>query len=367
MNFDFSEDQRMLQKAARDYLEDQSPLSKVREILESDAPYDPELWKGAAEMGWLGTAVAEEYGGAGFGHLELVMIAEELGRSLAPIPLSSSVYLATEAIQIAGKAEQQQRYLPRLAAGEQIGTLAWAEGSGTPGETTRLRDGKVSGVKVPVPDGDVADLAVVLANDEAGEACLAVVDLTGRGVERKALRSIDPTRSQARIALDGAPAERLGGSGEGAALTEKLLDRAAILFAFEQLGGADRCLEMAREYAMERYAFGRPIGSFQALKHRLADMFTSVELARSNCYYGAWALAHDSDELPTAACLSRISATEAFDFCAQEGLQIHGGVGFTWEYDCHMFLRRSKLLAVNLGSPGHWKDRLIQQLDTGRA
>jgi alkylation response protein AidB-like acyl-CoA dehydrogenase len=363
VNFDFSEDQRALQAAARGYLEDQSPLTAVREILESDESYKRDLWQGAAEMGWLGTAIDERHGGAGFSHLELVLIAEELGRSLAPTPLSSSVYLATEALKLAGKPEQQDAHLPELAAGRRIGTYADSDAEGP----TVLRDGALTGVKLPVPDGDVADLAVVSAVDPAGASCLALVDLNGPGVERRSLQSIDPTRSQARIAFDGAPAEQLGGTGQGAELASRLQDRAAVLLAFEQLGGADRCLQTARDYAMERYAFGRPIGSFQALKHKMADMFVKVELARSNCYFGAWALAADSDELPVAACLARISATEAYESCAQEGLQIHGGVGFTWEYDCHMFLRRSKLLAVTLGSPGLWKDRLIERLDARSA
>lgn len=356
----------MLQKAARDYLEDRAPLTKVREVLESDTAYDAELWKGAAEMGWLGVAIPEEYGGAGFGYLELAMVAEELGRSLAPIPVSSSVYLASEAILLAAKADQKERLLPGLASGAQIGTLAVNERigqSGTAGVAATFDNGRLNGTKLPVPDGDVADLAVVAANANDGTLCLALVDLNQPQVQRRTLKSFDPTRSQASLTFSDAPAELLAGSGSGEVILRKVIDRAAVLFAFEQLGGAQRCLDMAREYAMERYAFGRPIGSFQALKHRLADMFVATELARSNCYYGAWALSNDSDELPLAACLSRVSATDAYEMCAREGLQIHGGVGFTWEYDCHMFLRRSKLIALALGGPQLWKDRMIQCIE----
>ncbi len=370
MNLDFSEDQKLLKKTARDFLADHAPLARVREIFESDEPTDRNLWKSAGELGWLGTVIPEEFGGAGFGHLELAVIAEELGRALAPIPMSSSVYLASEALLRAGKPDQQQRYLPGLASGERIGTFALAEQAGQPGLgalQTTFKDGRLTGKKLPVPDGDIADLAAVAARGEDGAVCLTLVDLTGQGVTRRSLRSIDPSRSQAAIEFDGAPAELLGGSGEGEVLVSQLLDRAAVLLAFEQLGGAQACLDMAREYAMERYAFGRPIGSFQALKHRMADMFTAVELARSNCYYGAWALSSDSDELPLAACNARISATEAYGFCAEENLQIHGGVGFTWEYDCHLYLRRAKLLALSLGPVGLWKDRLVDRLEARQA
>ncbi len=370
MNLDFSEEQKMLQKAARDFLAEQAPLERVREIFEGDEPMDRDLWKAAAEMGWLGTAVPEKFGGAGFGHLELAMIAEELGRGLAPIPVSSSVYLASEAILRAGKPEQQSEHLPGLVSGERIGTFALAEQPGSHSLAslqTRFRDGRLTGTKLPVPDGDVADLCVVVARSDSGAPCLALVDLTGQGVSRRSLRSMDASRSHASIEFDEAPAELLGGSGEGEALVSELLDRAAVLVAFEQLGGAQACLDMARDYAMDRYAFGRPIGSFQGLKHRFADLFASVELARPNCYYGAWALSSESDELGIAACNARISATEAYALAAEENLQIHGGVGFTWEYDCHLYLRRAKLLALSLGPVGLWKDRLIDRLEARNA
>ncbi len=370
MNLDFSEDQKLLKKTARDFLAEHAPLERVREIFESDEPTDRNLWKSAAEMGWLGTAIPEKFGGAGFGHLELAVVAEELGRALAAIPVSSSVYLASEAILRAGKPEQQDRYLPGLVSGQRIGTFALAEQAGQQGLAgvkTSFQDGRLTGTKLPVPEGDIADLALVVARAKNGDICLALADLTGEGVSRRTLRSIDPSRSQASVEFNGTPAELLGGSGEGGALVSQLLDRAAVLLAFEQLGGAEACLDMAREYAMERYAFGRPIGSFQALKHRMADMFTAVELARSNCYYGAWALSSNSEELPVAACNARISATEAFGFCAEENLQLHGGVGFTWEYDCHLYLRRAKLLALSLGPVGLWKDQLIDRLEARQA
>ena len=364
MNFDFSEDQKLLQKTARDFLEEHSPLSVCRAVLESDQPYARDLWKSAAELGWLGTSIPEEYGGAGFGYLELAVIAEEVGRALAPIPFSSSVYLATEALLLAGSPEQRQKYLPRLAAGESIGTLALSEKPGqnaTEGVEARFENGRLTGTKLPVPDGDVADFAVVAARTDQGVS-LVLADLGGDGAEAQALSSFDPSRSQARLRFDGAPAEPLGGDGEGVALAERLLDRAAVLMAFEQLGGAARAFEITKDFTQVRYAFGRPIASFQVLKHRLADLWCDIELTRSNCYYGAWALSNDDPELGVAACIARIAACDTFSNSSEEMIQMHGGVGYTWEYDCHLFYRRAKWLSAALGNPSSWKHRLIDRL-----
>jgi len=364
MNFDFSEEQRLLQQTARDYLEKHAPLSVCREILESDTPYSSDLWKGAAELGWLGTAVPEAYGGAGFGHLELAVIAEEVGRALCPIPFSSSVYLATEALLRFGSDAQKDAHLPRLVAGEAIGTVALTEAPGqntTEAVAAGVSDGRLSGVKLPVVDGDVAHLAVVAARGDAGLS-LYLVDLTGEGVTREPLEGFDPSRSIATLRFEGAPAELLGSDGRGEAQAAHLLDRAAVLMAFEQLGSASRAFEITREFILGRYAFGRPIGSFQGIKHRMADLWCKIELARSNAYYGAWALSNEEPELGVAACLARIAASEAFDDTTVEMIQFHGGVGYTWEYDCHLFYRRAKLLSLGLGSPAHWKDQLISRV-----
>ncbi len=364
MNFDFSEEQKLLQKTARDFLADQAPLSLARAVMESDNKYSEELWKETAEMGWLGATIPEEYGGAGFGYLELALLAQEVGRSLAPIPFSSSVYLASEAIIAFGSDDQKKKYLTRLAAGDAIGTVAIAEGPGELGlesVETRFEAGKLTGKKTPVPDGDIADLIVVLAKTAAGTA-LVIVD-GDAGVDKKSLESIDPTRAMGQLTFDGAPAELLGADGEGAAQAEKILDRAAVLMAFEQIGTAERAFDITKEYTLGRYAFGRPIASFQAIKHRLADLYTSIVLATSNAYYGAWALENSSDELGTAACAARVNATEALELAGEEIIQMHGGVGFTWEYDCHMFYRRSKLTGLVLGSAAEWREKLIQRLE----
>ena len=364
MNFDFSEEQKLLQKASRDFLEANCTPPRVREIFESDTPYDEPLWRGAAEMGWQGAALPESVGGAGFGHLELALIAEEVGRAIAAIPFAPSVYLATEALLLAGDDASNAKHLPALASGDCIGTFAIAERMGqadASGIETTLSRGKLSGCKIAVPYGDVADIAVVVAKQQ-GKVVPVLVDLAGAGVKRHAVESFDPAVSQATIEFEAAPAKRLGALADGRRLVEDLRDRAAILLAFEQLGAAQRCLDIAVDFARQRYAFGRPIASFQAVKHKLADMFTAVELARSNCYYGAWALSTGAEELPVAACLARISASEAFQQCAEENLQIHGGVGFTWEYDCHLFLRRAMFQGALLGSARDWKRTLVRRL-----
>lgn len=374
MNFDFSDDQKFLKDQANKFLTDRCSTAVPRGVLESDASYDKKLWKEIVEMGWTGVTIPEEFGGLGLGYLELCVIAEEMGRALAPVPFSSSVYLATEALLIAGSDEQKEKYLPKLASGELVGTFALAEGAKVPlpkSLETKLSGGKITGTKIPVPDGDIADFAVVVAvTDSSGSessVALSIVDLKGKGVSRSAVDTIDPTRSHATISFDNAAAEPLGDTDAGWALTRRVFDRAAVLFAFEQVGGADRCLEMSKDYATQRYAFGRQIGSFQAIKHKLADMYIKNQLGRSNAYYGAWALSTDSTELPIAAAGARISASEAFDYASKELIQTHGGIGFTWEMDCHLFLRRAKLLSLCLGGPRGWKDRLVSALERRNA
>jgi acyl-CoA dehydrogenase len=366
MNFEFSDDQNLLREQAQRFLREQCPLEKVRAVLDDrELSHDQKVWQGMVDLGWTGVSIPEQYGGVGLGYLELCVIAEELGRCLAPTPYASSVYLATEALLQFGSEQQKESYLPRLAAGELVGTFALAEGRGVPsaGRTkTSVVDGALHGEKLPVPDGDIADFAVVLAN--SGDDCsLYLVDLTGAGVEREALESMDPTRSQARLVFDGAAAQLLGQPGQGWEQTHSLFERAAVLYAFEQTGGAQAALDMARDYALDRFAFGRSIASFQAIKHKLADMYIAATLARSNCYYGAWALSTDAPELPLAAATARVSATQAFNECAAENIQTHGGMGFTWEFNCHMYYRRAKALAVNLGSLPRWEDRLVSALE----
>ncbi len=374
MNFDFSDEQKQLRDEARRYLTEHASSKAVRTVLDGEAPYNKELWKGIAGMGFLGVAIPEQYGGAGAGYLELCVIAEEMGRALAPVPFSSSIYLAAEAVMLAGNEEQRQRFLPGLASGQTIGTLAMFEGPGNPSpraiKTSAFND-TLSGTKIPVPDGAIADIAIVAArtgkSGRDSDISLFVVDLKAKGVERKTLQNLDPTRNQAEIVFKNCAAEPLGPAGEGWNILTRLLDRAAVLMAFEQVGGADRALEMGRDYALDRIAFGRPIGSFQAVKHMLADMYVSATLARSNAYYGAWALSTNASELAEAAATARISATQAFQHCAKNNIQVHGGMGFTWEFDCHLFYRRANALALALGSLSHWEDLLIERMRTRNA
>src|SRR5258707_5733335 len=373
MNFDFSDEQKQMRDEARKFLAEKCPPKAVRAVLDGKAPYDKELWKGLAEMGFLGIAIPEAFGGAGAGHLELCVIAEEMGRALAPVPFSSTVYLAAEALMIAGSDAQKQKWLPKIATGEAIGTLALFEGKGNPspqGIKLAASGGTLNGVKKPVPDGAIADVVIVAARTGSsgrdGDISLFLVDMKGGGVEAevsvKALTNVDPTRGQAELTFKDCKAEPLGAAGQGWSIISQVLDRAAVLIAFEQVGGADRALEMGRDYALDRIAFGRPIGSFQAVKHMLADMYVAATLARSNCYYGAWALSTNAGELPEAAAAARISATQAFQHCAKNNIQVHGGMGFTWEFDCHMYYRRANALALALGSLSYWEDALIERM-----
>ena len=374
MNFDFSEEQKQIKDQARKFLSEKCTTKTVRKLYEGAGSFDAALWKQIAEMGWMGTAIPEEFGGLGLGYLELCVVAEELGRALAPVPFSSTVYLLAEALIAAGTDEQKKRLLPKIASGEVIGAFARSEG---PGATTAkniratFKGGKLSGTKVAVADGMDAHYAVVLArgSEETGERGLqlALVDLGGAGVKRKAVSSLDPSRGMAEITFDNANAEALGKLGEGWQTAGRVLDRAAILIAFEQIGGADVCLAMAKDYAMTRYAFGRQIASFQAIKHKLADMYVNNELARSNAYYGAWALSTNARELPLAAAAARISATQAFDYAAKENTQTHGGIGFTWEADCHFYYKRSRQLGLALGPQRAWKDKLVSELELSNA
>lgn len=370
MNFDFSDDQKFLGNEARKFLESECAIDKVRTVLDDDdKAFNENVWKKVVEMGWLGAAIPEEHGGLGLGMLEMCVLAEEMGRVIAPVPFASTAYFLTEAIKLAGSAEQQAEILPKIVSGDVIGCYAASEGPGHP-DASKLKttfDGQsLNGTKIPVTDGDVATHAVVLAKEGSG-ASLVLVDLTQDNVKRSPVKTLDPTRSHAEIVFDGAAATRLGEAGEGQAHNDTLLNRVAVLLAFEQLGGADRCLEMATDYAQERFAFGRQIGSFQALKHKMADMYVKNQIARSNCFYGAWALSTDAAELPEAAAASRLAASEAYWFASKENIQSHGGMGFTWEVDCHLFYRRAKLLAVQAGAPPVWKEKLVRAIETKNA
>lgn len=371
MNFEFSDDQNLLREQAQGFLADHCPPSTVRKVLEGDEPFDADLWKKVAEMGWTATVIPEAYEGLGLSYLELAVIAEELGRSLAPLPFSSSVYLATEAILQAGSEAQKQQYLPALASGESIGCFAVAEQTGQASAASlqvTVANNKISGVKIPVADGDVANFAVVFAKSDQGDGASAyLVELDQSSITRESITTIDPSRSHAKITFTDTQAQLLGHEGEGWALLQDVYNRAAVLFAWEQVGGADTALNMAKDYAMERFAFGRPIATYQAIKHKLANMYVKNTLARSNCYYGAWAISTGAAELPVAAATARVSAIQAYYFASKENIQTHGGMGFTWEFDCQFPYRRAKLLATNIGSEATWQDKLISAIEAQHA
>lgn len=367
MNFDFSDEQKQLQDHVRRFLTDKCGSDVVRTVLDGDAPFDRALLKGLGELGVLGAAIPEEYGGSGMGPLELCIVAEELGRAIAPAPVSSSIYLAGGFLLEAGSEEQKKAWLPQLCTGDAVGTFAHAEKPGRVSArsvSSEFSDGKLNGSKIAVPDGAGADMAVVSVRSSDGLG-LCLVDLKSDGVTVEGLDSIDPSRKQARITFDNAPAELL--SGADAETIARVLDTAAIYIGFEQLGGADRALETAVEYAKERMAFGRQIGSFQAIKHMCADMYVAATLARSNAYYGAWAVSTGAAELPVAAATVRVSSTQAYQHCARDNIQVHGGMGFTWAFDCHLHYRRSNGLALVIGPQSQWEDRLIEQMRLANA
>jgi alkylation response protein AidB-like acyl-CoA dehydrogenase len=377
MNFDFSDDQKLLKEQVRKFLADKCPTKVVRRVLDGNETHAEEVWKGLVDLGVPGIGIAEEFGGAGLSPLELCVVAEEIGRAAAPVPFDSSVVLATEALKLAGSDAQKKKWLPLLASGEAIGTLAIAEGPQPPkprGIRTTFGGGRLNGKKVPVPDGEAATFAVVLANTGGQSSTmgdravsLVLVDLNQSAVGKKRVETIDPARKHAELTFKDATAELLGAEGEGWRTLERLYDAAAIYLAFAQVGGAEAAMWMARDYALQRQAFGRAIGSYQAIKHKLADCYVKLELARSNAYYGAMMLADGGADLPLAAAAARIAATEAYDFAAKENIQTHGGIGFTWEADTQFHYRRARVMALSIGGPMAWKDKLVSRLEQKNA
>lgn len=365
MNFDYSEEQVLLKDQARKFLEQRCGGERVRRVLDDPAKsFDAELWKEMAELGWMGVTIPEAYGGLGQSRVDLCAIAEELGRACAPTPFASSIYGAAEALLLAGSDAQKMRWLPRIASGEAIGALAFVEALGplhASGVHSAVNSGKLSGTKQAVIDGDIAHFAIVLAKEGAGLS-LFIAELGSPDVRRVKASTIDPTRSAATVEFKNVAVERLGESGHGMKLVDALFDRMAVYLAFEQIGGADKCLEMAIAYAKQRQAFGRPIGGYQAIKHKLANMYAKNEIARSNAYYGAWALNANASELPLAAATARVAACDAFWFAAKENIQTHGGIGFTWAADCHLYYRRARQLGLVIGAARVWRERLVQQL-----
>lgn len=376
MDFAFSDEQQMLRDTARRFLEDKVPSTTVRRLMETDEGFAPDLWAAVAEMGWQAMAIPEAYGGAGFSPLELGILMEEMGRALFPSPFLSSIVLGADLILTAGTEEQKQSLLPALAAGDRRAAFAHVEESGrwdADGIALPLvRDGQeiiLNGTKEFVLDGHTADLLIVAArepNTSGPEGVsLVLVDGDAPGVARKRVETMDMTRKQAQVVFTGVrvPAGAvLGAPGAGWPAIEQTLRRAVVALAFEQVGGAQKCLEMSTEYAKVRIQFGRPIGSFQAVKHKCADMLVQVESARSAAYYAGWAASADTEELRIVAPLAKSYCSEAYFFCAAENIQVHGGIGFTWEHDAHLYFKRAKTDELLFGTPAYHRSLLADAI-----
>ena len=373
MNFAFTDEQEELRRTVRKFLESRSPMSETRRLMETDEGYDDVVWKQMAqELALQGIHVPEEYGGQGFSFVELGIVLHELGRTLLPAPYFSTVCLATNVILNAGTEEQKRDLLPALANGERTATLALAEPNGrcdaTGIEATATSDGDVfaiDGTKSYVLDGHTASLVIVAAREPGtgGEdgVGLFVAEGDADGLTRTKLETIDRTRKQAKLVFEGVRAARLGTAGWHA--VERTLQQAAICLAAESTGGAERCLEMAVDYAKSRVQFGKPIGAFQAIKHMCADMLLDVESAKTATYFGLWAAsAGDDRELWIAAPLAKSFCSEAFFRCATANHQVHGGIGFTWEHDAHLFFRRAKSSELLFGDPASHRERLADRL-----
>lgn len=361
MNFDFSDDQRLLADQVQRFLDEHCSTAKVREVLEHPPRFAPGVWQGLMDMGLIGTAVPQAYGGTGAGYAELCLVAQQIGAHIAPVPFGSTVYLIAEALLRFGSEAQKEAWLPKICTGAVKGALATVESLQQldPQQIkASVSNGVLNGRKLLVADGSIADLYLVLAFED-GDLGLYLVP-AGEGVVATAVDSIDLSRDVAEVSFDAAAAQCLTRNGWQA--LQAVYERAAVLYAFEQLGGAQRALQMAVDYAQERFAFGRAIGSFQAIKHMLADMYVAMKLAESNCYYAAWALENDAPDLALAAATARVGATQAFQLCARDNIQVHGGMGFTWEFDCHLYYRRSNFLALELGGLSEWEARLVDAL-----
>jgi len=363
MSVTFTEEQEDLRRVVRRFCAEQSPGKEIRRVMESDESWDPGLWaRLAGQLGLQGVAIPEEYGGAGGGPAELAVVLEELGRSLLVSPYLSSVALAGQALTSSADEAAKARWLPRIADGSLVATLAVAEETGSwdlaAVRTTAEPAGagwSLRGTKMFVTDGTAADLVLVVARAGDGPGLFAV-ERGAAGMRTAKLDAVDLTRELARVELDGVPATRIGTPAESAAHLARLRDLVLIAVAAEQIGGAARCLEMAVDYAKIRVQFDRPIGSFQAIKHKCADLLVEVESGRSASYYAAGVAA--GEEAPIAAALAKAYCSGAYTRAAKENIQIHGGIGFTWEHDAHLFLKRAKSDEILFGSPAHHRSRL---------
>jgi alkylation response protein AidB-like acyl-CoA dehydrogenase len=376
VNFGFSDEQELLRRQARDFLDRDCPTRRVRELMEDELGHDPAMYKRMAELGWTAIPFAERHGGLGLGLVDLVVVLEEMGRHLVPSPLSSTVGLAGMTLAASGAEEHAARLLPAVCDGSACATVALVEESGRwdaggvrmpaqrSGDAWLLR-----GEKLFVPDAHVADWMIVAtrtADDPADGLTLLLVDARAPGLTVRPLRSMDATRRTAAVGFDDvevAAEAVLGEPNRGWATLRRGLDRALVGVSAELAGTAQRVLELSVEYAKVRQQFGRPIGTYQAISHRCADMLVAVESAKSLVYHAAWALDNDVPEAPLAAAMAKAYASDAARSVAGGGLQVHGGIGFTWEHDIHLYLKRAKWGEATLGNASHHRERVAQLLE----
>ncbi len=373
MEFSFSEEQDELRRTARRFLEVASSPERVRAAMETERGYDPEVWEQlAAELGWTALTIPEEYGGLGMSYLDLHPLMEEMGRALLCAPFFSTICLGANALLLGGSDEQKEKYLSDIAAGELTATLAFSEANGrwdADGiEATYERDGDeivLNGKKHYVVDGHTADLLIVAARCSGSRGSegvsLFVVPGDSQGLARSWVPTVDQTRRLASLSLNGLRlpgSALLGAEGEGWHVCESVLHLANTALAAEQVGGAEACLDMSVEYAKVRKQFGRPIGSFQAIKHTCADMLTRLESARSAAFYASALAGQGHKDLPEAAAAAKAFCSDAFFQCAGDNVQVHGGIGFTWEGDAHLFLKRAKASEALFGDATYHRARL---------
>jgi alkylation response protein AidB-like acyl-CoA dehydrogenase len=369
VNFAFSEEQEELRRITRQFLESKSPEATVRELMDTTEGYDPKVWQQmAGELGLQSLIIPEDLGGQGYTFIELTVVLEEMGRALLCAPYFSTVVLAANTLLHSGDDAAKKEHLPGIAEGSTIATLALTEPNGKWDESgieaTATADGDgwtLSGTKMFVLDGHVADLIIVAAKTDKGTSLFTVAG-DASGLTRTALSTMDQTRKQAKLELADVPATLLGTEGEGWKVLERVLDLAAVALAAEQVGGAQKVLEEAVQYAKDRVQFGRPIGSFQAIKHKCADMLLEVESSKSAAYYAAWCAAELNDELPSVASLAKAYCSEAYFHAAAENIQIHGGIGFTWEHPAHLYFKRAKSSELLFGDPTYHRELLAQRI-----
>jgi alkylation response protein AidB-like acyl-CoA dehydrogenase len=364
-----STEQQELRESVRRFLADRAPISRVRELMETSDGMDEQVWQQAgAQLGLQGIAIPEEYGGSGFTFAEQAIVLEELGAALYGGPYLASSVLAATALLAVDDQDARRALLPDIASGQTVATLAFTEddGSWEPAAitlaATRGDDGWVlDGHKSFVLDGYTAGLILAVARTDAGLSLFAV-EGSAEELGRTALPTLDQTRKLARLEFASVAGRLVGAPGDGAAALARTLDVAAIALAAEQLGGAQRALDMAVAYAKIRHQFGRPIGSFQAIKHRCADLLLEVESLRSAVAYAAAAVAEDSSEVPVVAALTKAYASDVYFHVAAENIQIHGGIGFTWEHDAHLYFKRAKASELFLGDGSYHREKLAERI-----